>query len=161
MNFYVTGGSLQYDAPSYVERQADHDLLRGLLEGEFCYVLTARQMGKSSLMVRTASRLRSAGIRVAALDLTAIGGQSVSPDQWYHGLLDILGQALNLEDELEVFWQANLQLGPLHRLMKALHQIVIGRLEGQASNSAVLDETAANVPSVENAAGQVRLVIFV
>src|SRR5438309_5181925 len=49
-NFYVTGGTLRPDAPSYVERQADRDLYEGLLGGEFCYVLTSRQMGKSSLM---------------------------------------------------------------------------------------------------------------
>jgi len=144
MSFYVTGGSLQYDAPSYVERQADHDLLRGLLAGEFCYVLTARQMGKSSLMVRTASRLREAGIRVAALDLTAIGGQNILPDQWYHGLLDTLGQALDLEDELEIFWQANLHLGPLHRLMKALRQIVLGRFGGEDTDATVPGETTTS-----------------
>src|ERR1043166_82012 len=51
-DFYVTGGTLRPDAPSYVERQADKDLLDGLLKGEFCYVLTSRQMGKSSPMVR-------------------------------------------------------------------------------------------------------------
>ena len=51
--FYVTGGTLRHDAPSYVERRADRDLSEGLLQGEFCYVLTSRQMGKSSLMVRT------------------------------------------------------------------------------------------------------------
>ncbi len=162
MNFYVTGGSLQYDAPSYVERQADHDLLEGLLGGEFCYVLTARQMGKSSLMVRTASRLRSAGVRVAALDLTAIGGQSVTPDQWYHGLLDILGQALDLEDELEVFWQANLHLGPLHRLMKAIRHVALGRGERDASESAVDNKAEESRPSaLPGAASEVRLVIFV
>jgi len=46
-SFYVTGGTLRPDAPSYVERQADLDLFEGLLKGEFCYVLTSRQMGKS------------------------------------------------------------------------------------------------------------------
>lgn len=54
-NFYVTGGTLPQDAPSYVERRADRDLFDGLLKGEFCYVLTSRQMGKSSLMVRTSN----------------------------------------------------------------------------------------------------------
>ena len=71
--FYVTGGTLRQDAACYVERQADKDLLDGLLKGEFCYVLTSRQMGKSSLMVRTAGKLREQGLRVAVLDLTAVG----------------------------------------------------------------------------------------
>src|SRR5205085_1986357 len=57
-SFYVTGGTLPRDAPSYVERRADHQLYEALRGGELCYVLHARQMGKSSLMVRTADRLR-------------------------------------------------------------------------------------------------------
>ncbi|MBI4664506.1 MAG: hypothetical protein HY735_37410 [Verrucomicrobia bacterium] len=45
----------------------------GLLNGEFCYVLTSRQMGKSSLMVRASNKLRIRGANVVALDLTAVG----------------------------------------------------------------------------------------
>ena len=37
------------------------------------YVLTSRQMGKSSLMVRTAMRLRQDEVNVVVLDLTALG----------------------------------------------------------------------------------------
>jgi hypothetical protein len=114
-SFYVTGGTLRYDAPSYVERRADQDLLEGLLNGEFCYVLTARQMGKSSLMVRTARKLRESGVTVVVLDLTAIG-QNLTPEQWYHGLLDAIGTQLGLEDDLEALWGSQLELGPLQRL---------------------------------------------
>jgi hypothetical protein len=32
--FYVTGGTLRPDAPSYVERQADADLYEGLIVGD-------------------------------------------------------------------------------------------------------------------------------
>src|SRR2546421_6276310 len=106
-SFYVTGGTLRQDAACYVERQADKDLLDGLLKGEFCYVLTSRQMGKSSLMVRTAGKLREQGLRVAVLDLTAVG-QPESKEQWYFGLLTRLGVQTRREDELEEFWLAHL-----------------------------------------------------
>src|SRR5216684_1820710 len=112
MGFYVVGGTLRHDAVSYVKRKADQDLYDGLSRGEFCYVLTSRQMGKSSLMVRTAARLREEGVRVAVLDLTAIG-QNLSPEQWYDGLLGRLGRHFDLEDDLEQFWEEHAGLGPL------------------------------------------------
>src|SRR5437763_15911665 len=127
--FYITGGTLPRDAPSYVVRKADEDLLQGLLEGRFCYVLTSRQMGKSSLMVRTAARLRQEGVTCAVLDLTAIG-QDLTREQWYDGLQNALGRQLGLEDELEAFWLSHPRLGPLQRWMLALDEVVLGRIEG-------------------------------
>jgi hypothetical protein len=162
VRFYHEGGALPPDAPSYVVRQADSDLYTALQQGQFCYVLTARQMGKSSLMGRVAARLREEGVAVARLDLTAIG-RNVTPEQWYYGLLNRVGQQLDLEDELEAFWLEPSPLGPLQRWMIALRQVVLGSgvqvfrssglQEGQSSEPEHLNTRTPEHPS--------RLVIFI
>ncbi len=128
-SFYVTGGTLDRDAACYVVRQADRQLYDGLRRGQFCYVLTARQMGKSSLMVRTAARLREEGVGVAVLDLTA-HGQNLTAEQWYSGLLIQMAQQLELEDELDEFWDTHRRLGPMERWMQAVRQIVLPSYPG-------------------------------
>ncbi len=123
--FYVAGGTLQRDAPSYVPRCADSQLHAALAAGAFCYVLTSRQMGKSSLMVRTAARLRQDGTTVALVDLTAIG-QNLTAEQWYNGLLGAIGEQVRAEDALADAWRAHAHLGPLHRWQTAVRGLVAG-----------------------------------
>ncbi|HEV8482724.1 MAG TPA: AAA-like domain-containing protein, partial [Blastocatellia bacterium] len=122
--FYFTGGTLARDALCYVTRAADRQLYDSLRGGQFCYVLTARQMGKSSLMVRTAARLRDEGFGVAVLDLTAIG-INLTAEQWYGGLLTQIAYQFNIESELEEFWDGHPGLGPLQRWMSALREVVL------------------------------------
>jgi hypothetical protein len=126
-SFFVVGGTLRRDAPSYISRAADQDLHKFLQGGEFCYLLTARQMGKSSLMVRTAVRLRDNGTRVAVLDLTSLG-QNLTTEQWYNGLLERVGQQFGREDELEEAWLRFPQLGPMRRFMRAISDSVLSGL---------------------------------
>jgi WD40 repeat protein len=123
-DFYVVGGSLKGDSPSYVTRHADTELFENLILGKFCYVLSPRQMGKSSLMIRTAVKLKSEGVSVAVLDLTAVG-QNISVEQWYAGMLVQIGQQFDMEEELVDYWTANAHLGPLQRWTNALTDIII------------------------------------
>lgn len=131
--FFTVGGTLPANAPSYVERKADTDLFSHLMEGRFCYVLTSRQVGKSSLMVRTAIRLRDSARRVAVLDLTKIG-MNLSAEQWYDGLLVQLGREFGLEDEVDDFWTSSdaavRRMGPMQRWMTALREVILPSVPG-------------------------------
>jgi hypothetical protein len=84
---YQIGGSLNTNAPSYVVRKADEQIYEALKAGEFCYVLNSRQMGKSSLLVRTLHRLKAEGFQCSTIDMTCIGSENITPLQWYKGIV--------------------------------------------------------------------------
>jgi WD40 repeat protein len=126
--FFVTGGTLTAGASSYVRRSADDELLAGLEQGELCYVLDTRQMGKSSLMVRVAALLQAEGIRTVMLDLTALG-QNVTVEQWYLGMLSHVGAQTGLQSELLECWRAHREFGALQRFLRGLQVVLEKRPE--------------------------------
>ena len=67
-SIYIVGGTVQAGGGIYVPRHADEELLELCRQRVFTYILTSRQMGKSSLMVRTAERLADEDIQSVVID---------------------------------------------------------------------------------------------
>jgi hypothetical protein len=119
------GGSLPPNAPSYVKRRADDDLYTALRQREFCYVFNARQMGKSSLRVQTMQRLRQEGIFCGVIDITAIGTQQVTAEQWYASIAASLVSNFQLKVNLGDWWRDRTHLSLVNRLSEFLEAILL------------------------------------
>jgi WD40 repeat protein len=127
--FYTTGGTIKPGSESYIVRHADEELFQALRNGEFCYVLTTRQMGKSSLMARTADRLAEAGFRSAQVDLTLIGAdeRSMTSGQWYFGVAHRILRELKISAPLPSWWQEREQMPAVQRFTEFLETLVLGQ----------------------------------
>jgi hypothetical protein len=120
----VAGGAVQAGGGLYLERAADRDLLARCRNGDFTYILTSRQMGKSSLMIRTAERLAAEGARPVIVDLTEIGSQTTA-EQWYRGFLFTVEDQLGLTTSAARWWETHADLSVGHRFARFFTEVVL------------------------------------
>ena len=135
---YQIGGTLTNYDPTYVVRQADEDLYQQLQAGEFCYVFNTRQMGKSSLLVRTKKRLHQEGHYCLTLDMSNVGTEMITPQQWYKGILGELVSGLQVHQpfefsmmDLQAWWQQQGDMPLVQRLSRFLSDVLLKQLPQQ------------------------------
>ena len=121
---FVAGGTVQAGGGVYLERRADAELLEHCRAGDFSYILTSRQMGKSSLMIRTAERLVAEGALPVIVDLTEFGAQT-SAEQWYKGFLAVLDDQLSLRTSSSKWWAAQSDSAFGHRFIRYLREVAL------------------------------------
>ncbi|MCB8749161.1 AAA-like domain-containing protein [Planktothrix agardhii] len=127
---YSIGGSLDHQNPTYVKRKADDELYNALKNGEFCYVLNSRQMGKSSLRVKMAKKLKQEGFKCVSVDMTKISSYG-SAEEWYGDLMFMLLQGLSLDQKVnfELWLQECSYLSPLQKFNQFIETIILSQLQ--------------------------------
>ncbi|MBN4005114.1 CHASE2 domain-containing protein [Nostoc sp. LPT] len=123
---YQVGGSLTVNAPSYVRRQADYLLYEALKQGEFCYILNSRQMGKSSLLASTKHRLEQEGFKCSTIDMSIIGTSHITPLQWYKSVVGDLWLGFNLLNKINLksWWREQEDISLLERLRWFIEELL-------------------------------------
>jgi WD40 repeat protein len=131
---YKIGGSLTEDAPCYVVRQADFDLYNELKSGNFCYIFNSRQMGKTSLQIRTIKRLQAEGIACTTIDISGRGSKDINPEQWYAGIVYTLVanfEIANPSEFIRTWWKENSELSPIQRLDIFIEEILLEKIKSK------------------------------
>ena len=128
--YHHLGGSLSPEDPTYVVRNADRQLYESLCQGEFCYVLNSRQMGKSSLRVRVMQRLKAEGFACAVIDLSAMGTESTET-AWYKGIAYRILRNFPATRSFNwrQWWEDHSFLSPVQQLGELISEIILVMVE--------------------------------
>ena len=129
-NIYTLGGTVQAGGGIYLPRSADDRLLSLCRNGDYTYILIARQMGKSSLMMRTAERLRNENVATVKIDLSSLGTR-ITQEQWYMDVVGCVEDELNLETDVEDWWDNQERGGLSRRFIRFLEEVVLQEIETQ------------------------------
>lgn len=121
---YTVGGAVQAGGGIYIPRKADDELLAYCRVSEYAFILSSRQVGKSSLMIRTARQLESENIRSVIIDLSGIGVK-ISADQWYLGILNVIAKTLKLKTNLFAWWAEGAGLGPAQQMTNFFSDVLL------------------------------------
>lgn len=100
------GGTLIPGRDIYIVRPEDEQLFELLRNGEYVNILSSRQVGKSSLMLSAAFRLRDQGCRFAVVDLTALGTPA-DAGGYFRGLVGEIARQLGVSFAGANFWRVD------------------------------------------------------
>lgn len=123
-------GAMDTQSAFYVVRDADATVTRAVSQkhGATVTIKGARQMGKSSLLMRGLASALEAGKRVAYLSFQEFDTPTLSnPELFFQRFCLALGDQLELENQLETYWQK--PMGPSQRCGQYMSGHLLRRLE--------------------------------
>jgi hypothetical protein len=107
----------------YIVRQSDALVLELLLQREYCNVLTSRQVGKSSLVNRTAPLLMNDGHKVVVIDVAGNLGTPANAADWYLAFVGEVVRQVRSRIDARAWWDAATEPTPNQRLLRFFREL--------------------------------------
>ncbi|OPF16930.1 hypothetical protein B1L04_12440 [Microcystis aeruginosa KW] len=133
---FTVGGRLHLSNQTYVHRTSDDELLQELINGKYCYILNARQTGKSSLRIKIVDRLKKCNPKVDSviIDLNNVAISQMNWRQWCFAITETIAKAESLRimttKELDQWWKSfGDDIAPLQRHINFLEEYVLKQLD--------------------------------
>ena len=104
------GGTMKLKSNFYVERQADKIAVNTIVQqGVTISIKGPRQVGKSSLLIRTIKAAKDQSKRVLFLDFQLLGKADLSSEEFFlRRFCSWVSEDLELEDRVDEYWQRNI-----------------------------------------------------
>jgi Leucine-rich repeat (LRR) protein len=134
------GGALWPQRDIYIERPEDRAFFDLLLSGEYVNVLSPRQMGKSSLMVRTIGKLRANGVRTANLDVAADLAGTDQADKWFLALVREITRNLKIQFDVSTWWREHEDDALGQRLRRFFREVLLEQVPAPTRIVVFFDE---------------------
>ena len=129
---YQIGNYLTENHPTYVIRAADKELFNALKAGEYCYVLSSPQTGKSSLKVRTIQLLQGENIICIALDMTTVNNKTFTLEEWYNQVILTLEKSFIFPRYLpELWWEEMANIPGDEKLFLFLEKVLLANTQDE------------------------------
>ena len=123
---YQVGSCLALNHPTYVIRPADQELFDALKAGEFCYVLSSPQTGKSSLQNRTIALLQAENIICISLDMTRVNHQILTLEEWYNQIILTLENSFKFSQYIpDLWWENTKEIPADEKLMMFIEEVLL------------------------------------
>ncbi|MBV9791825.1 MAG: AAA-like domain-containing protein [Chloroflexi bacterium] len=125
-------GTMDAESKFYIERSSDLLALSAIeKQGGTLTIKGPRQMGKSSLLIRTINHARSLGKQVALLDFQLFDKAALTDaDRFFHQFCTWLTDELDLDDRVAEHWGAGKDLSNPQRCTRYMSRYLLRALSG-------------------------------
>jgi len=122
-------GTMELQSPFYVKRHSDDIALAAISrQGVTITIKAPRQMGKSSLLIRTMAEARKLGKRVAFIDFQLFDKAALNDaDTFFRQFCALLTVELDLPDKLDEYWK--MPLGNSQRCSRYVSRHLLAQLQ--------------------------------